>query len=106
MMSGRIARGVAALSVAMATLLAFDAADARPKRAVAAERSGIPPFCVRIVGPRGFDLPQICRFYDYQQCLRASADLHGNCVINIDYPGKITGAPGATWSQPGWQSTR
>jgi hypothetical protein len=44
-------------------------------------------------------VPQICRFFDYQQCLQAAAELRGNCVVNIDYPGKITGALGAAWSQ-------
>lgn len=70
-------------------------------RSSAAARSGIPPFCVLTGGPRGpGSLPAICRFYDYQQCLQAAADLRGNCVINVDYPGKITSAPGAAWSQP------
>lgn len=74
-----------------------DTAQARPAKAV---RSAIPPFCVLTGGPRGpGSLPAICRFYDYQQCLQAAADLRGNCVINVDYPGKITGAPGAAWSQ-------
>jgi hypothetical protein len=73
-------------------------AQARPG---AAARSGIPPFCVLTGGPRGpGSVPQICRFFDYQSCLQAAADLHGNCVINIDYPGQITGAPGAAWSRP------
>lgn len=86
------------LALSLLTVALPVVAEARAKRA--AEQSGIPPFCVLIPGPRGMPLPQICRFYDYQQCLQASADLHGNCVVNIDYPGKITGAPGATWSQP------
>lgn len=74
-------------------------ASAHPRKSAAA-RSGIPPFCVLIELGRGRALPQICRFYDYQQCLQAAADLRGNCVINIDYPGEITGAPGANWSRP------
>lgn len=72
-------------------------ADARPKKGA---RSGIPPYCVLITGPRGFPLPQICEFYDYRQCLQAAADMRGNCVINIDYPEEIRSAPGANWSRP------
>jgi hypothetical protein len=88
-----------ALVAAVAMLvLAGPPAQARPSGAA---KSGIPPFCVLTGGPRGpGSLPQICRFFDYQTCLQAAADLRGNCVINIDYPHKITGAPGATWSQP------
>ncbi|WP_295851274.1 DUF3551 domain-containing protein [Tardiphaga sp.] len=83
--------------LALAAALVPDGAQARP----GAVRSDIPPFCVLTGGPRGLgSLPQICRFFDYQQCLQAAADLRGNCVVNIDYPGKITGAPGATWSRP------
>jgi hypothetical protein len=44
-------------------------------------------------GARGFPLPQICRFFDYQQCLQAAADLHGNCVVNIDYHGEVSMPP-------------
>jgi hypothetical protein len=58
--------------------------------AATAARSGVPPFCVLKGGARGISLPQICRFYDYQQCLQAAADLNGNCVINIDYPGAVS----------------
>jgi hypothetical protein len=87
----------AALLGVSVTMLPGDIAQARSS---AAARSGIPPFCVLTGGPRGpGSLPQICRFFDYQQCLQAAANLRGNCVVNIDYPGKITGAPGAAWSQ-------
>jgi hypothetical protein len=55
---------------------------------------------VLIAGPRGYPLPQICEFYDYRQCLQAAADMRGNCVVNIDYPDRITSAPGANWSRP------
>jgi hypothetical protein len=62
--------------------------------APAAARSDVPPFCVMIGGPRGPSTrPQICRFFDYQECLQASADLHGNCVVNIDYHGPISTTP-------------
>ncbi|WP_441229244.1 hypothetical protein AB7828_01955 [Tardiphaga sp. 215_C5_N2_1] len=89
---------VAAIAIASASLPAVDSAQARPSVAAS---SGIPPFCVLTGGPRGpGSVPQICRFFDYQQCLQAAAALRGNCVVNIDYPGKITGAPGAAWSQP------
>ncbi len=88
----------AALTAAVAAL-AQAPAEARPS---AATRSNVPPFCVLTGGPRGpGSLPQICRFFDYRQCVQAAAELRGNCVVNVDYPGKITGAPGATWSQPG-----
>ena len=83
---------------ALATLVTcqLTPVEARPSKGA---RSGIPPFCVLIAGPRGFPLPQICEFFDYRQCLQAAADMRGNCVINIDYPDKITNVPGATWSR-------
>jgi hypothetical protein len=102
MVGGRIAFAVAALTLTSA-MLSADFAQARPKPrpGTAEARSGIPPYCVLTGGPRGpGSLPAICRFFDYQQCLQAAADLRGNCVVNVDYPGKITGAPGAAWSQP------
>ncbi|MET0219461.1 MAG: DUF3551 domain-containing protein [Tardiphaga sp.] len=87
----------AALIVACNAIAGVDAVHARPVRTV---RSSIPPFCVLTGGPRGpGSLPAICRFFDYQQCLQAAADLRGNCVVNVDYPGKVTGAPGAAWSR-------
>jgi hypothetical protein len=67
-------------------------APASSATAIAA-RSGVPPYCVLKGGARGIPLPQICRFYDYQQCLQAAADLNGNCVINIDYPGAVSMPP-------------
>lgn len=88
---------VAAGLAAATAFFASAPADARPPKGA---RSGIPPFCVLIGGPRGLALPQICQFYDYRQCLQAAADMRGNCVINIDYPDKITSAPGANWSRP------
>lgn len=60
-----------------------------------AAASDVPPYCVMRGGPRGpGSLPQLCRFFDYQACLWAAADLHGNCVQNIDYHGEISTAPG------------
>jgi hypothetical protein len=91
-----LASGLLAL-ILVATVLG-DSAQARSTKVA---RSGIPPFCVLTGGPRGpGSLPAICRFYDYQQCLQAAADLRGNCVVNVDYPERITSAPGATWSLP------
>jgi hypothetical protein len=59
-----------------------------------AARPGAPPYCVMTGGPRGpGSVPQICRFFDYRQCLQAAADLHGNCVVNIDYPGAVSMPP-------------
>jgi hypothetical protein len=66
--------------------------------ATAAPRSGVPPFCVLKGGARGMALPQICSFFDYQECLQAAADLHGNCVMNIDYHGEAAMSPAV--SQP------
>jgi hypothetical protein len=88
---------VLAATMVMSALTPVDARDARLKKSA---RSSIPPYCVLITGPRGFPLPQICEFFDYRQCLQAAADMRGNCVINIDYPDKITSAPGANWSRP------
>ena len=63
-----------------------------------AAKSGAPPFCVLKGGARGIALPQICRFFDYHQCLQAAADLNGNCVVNIDYHGEVSmpSAPAGT----------
>jgi hypothetical protein len=92
---------VALLGIAVLAMPDIASARAKPRQETSAARSGIPPFCVMTGGPRGpGSLPQICRFFDYQQCLQAAADLRGNCVVNVDYPGKITSAPGAAWSQP------
>jgi hypothetical protein len=88
-------RTAAAMLVACLVVFAM-ASSAAP---AAAARSGVPPFCVLIGGARGLPLPQICRFFDYQQCLQAAANLHGNCVVNIDYHGPALMPPGATWSQ-------
>jgi hypothetical protein len=75
-----------------ATALLALVALASSATAIAA-RSGVPPYCVLKGGARGIPLPQICRFYDYQQCLQAAADLNGNCVVNIDYPGAVSMPP-------------
>jgi len=88
-----------AMLLAVLALAATAVGPAQARQGTAA-RSGIPPFCVMTGGPRGpGSVPQICRFFDYQQCLEAAAQLRGNCVINIDYPGKVS-APGAPWWQP------
>ena len=66
----------------------------------AAARAGVPPYCVLTGGPRGpGSLPQICRYFDYQQCLQAAAELRGNCVVNIDYHGDISMRPTLEWSR-------
>jgi hypothetical protein len=72
------------------------AAEARPAMQPA---SAAVPYCVQIGGARGAPLPQICRFFGYQQCLQAAADLHGNCVANIDYRGPPPDTTGATWAR-------
>jgi hypothetical protein len=64
------------------------AADIAP---AAAANAGVPPFCIMRGGPRGpGSVPQLCRWYDYQSCLQAAAELNGNCVVNIDYKGKVS----------------
>jgi hypothetical protein len=62
---------------------------ATPAPAIAA--TGPPPFCVLRGGSQGGGTaPQICAYFDYQACLQAAADQHGNCVQNIDYHGSIS----------------
>jgi hypothetical protein len=83
-------------TVAAAVLVACSAMSAPTSwvTPAAAARSGAPPFCVMRGGPRGpGSVPQICRFFDYQQCLQAAADLNGNCVVNIDYQGEVSMPP-------------
>src|ERR1700730_9350117 len=83
-------------AVAAAVLLACSAMSAVASwvTPAAAARSGAPPCWVLTGGPRGpGSVPQICRFFDYQQCLQAAADLHGNCVVNIDYQGEVSMPP-------------
>jgi hypothetical protein len=62
--------------------------------APAVAAAGAPPFCVLRGGSQGGGTaPQICAYFDYQACLQAAADLHGNCVQNIDYHGDVSTAP-------------
>jgi hypothetical protein len=62
--------------------------------ATPAAAAGAPPFCVLRGGPEGASPPQTCAYFDYQACLQAAADLHGNCVQNIDYHGgEVSTAP-------------
>jgi hypothetical protein len=68
--------------------------------APAAVAAGAPPFCVLRGGPQGGLAPQICAYSDYQLCLQAAADLHGNCVQNIDYHGEVSTAPAPARSRP------
>jgi hypothetical protein len=76
-----------AIGLAFATILPLVLA-ATPAQAAA----GAPPFCVQRGGSSG-PAPQICSYFDYQACLQAAADLHGNCVQNIDYHGEVSTAP-------------
>jgi hypothetical protein len=79
---------VAAAALIFGAMSAIDAAPAT------AANAGVPPFCIMRGGPRGpGSVPQLCRWYDYQSCLQAAADLNGNCVINIDYKGKVSFDP-------------
>lgn len=86
----------AAALAGLAAALPVGTAAARP--AVRME-AGVPPYCVLIGGPRGNPLPQICRFFRYEQCLQAAADLRGNCVANIDYRGPPPDTAGAAWAR-------
>jgi hypothetical protein len=86
----------AAALAGLAAVFSAGAADARP---ASRSPSGVAPYCVMISGARGLTLPQICRFFRYQQCLQAAADLRGNCVQNIDYRGPPPDTEGATWAR-------
>lgn len=80
----RIAALIAIVLAAMAAL---------PASADAAQ-SGATPYCVKLPGSLGPDSGgNICRFFDFQQCLQAAADLRGNCVANVDYRGGVAPAP-------------
>lgn len=89
------------LAAATLALLAAVLPGAADARIASRPHAGVPPYCVLIGGARGVPLPQICRFYDYQSCLQAAADLRGNCVANIDFHGELPNAAGATWLQGG-----
>jgi hypothetical protein len=78
----------------LATALAFATLFLPVLAATPAAAAGAPPFCVlRGGGSEGATPPQICAYFDYQACLQAAADLHGNCVQNIDYHGEVSTAP-------------
>ena len=80
-------RIVAVFALATGLLLALAAAPA-------VGATGAPPFCVLRGGSQGGGTaPQVCAYFDYQACLQAAADLHGNCVQNIDYHGEISTGP-------------
>ena len=85
----RTAFSMVVLAFAANFLLAL-VASAAP----AAAATGVPPFCVSRGGSQGNgSAPQICAYFDFQACLQAAADLHGNCVQNIDYHGEVSTAP-------------
>lgn len=65
-----------------------------PQPAAAAPHQGASPFCVMpgsSDGPGG--APQVCRYFSYEECLQAAANLRGNCVANIDYQGGYERTP-------------
>jgi Protein of unknown function (DUF3551) len=78
-----------------ATVFAFATVFLPALAATPAAAAGAPPFCVLRGGAEGASPPQICAYFDYQACLQAAADLHGNCVQNIDYHGEVSTAPAA-----------
>jgi hypothetical protein len=94
-MAGSVRRiAVAARSFAFATIIILLSPAASPAPAIAA--SGVPPFCVLRGGSNGpGSSPEFCAYFDYQACLQAAADFHGDCVQNIDYHGEVSTAPTA-----------
>ena len=69
-------------------------ADRAARATPAQAAGGVPPFCIKRGGSMGPDSrAQICRWYDYQTCLQAAAELNGNCVVNIDYKGVVSLEP-------------
>lgn len=80
--------GLAIAVCLVASCAALGNADARPNGK--GVYRGPPPFCVVIRGPRGWDYPQICEFYNYRECLEAAIGPRRNCVVNIDFPGEVT----------------
>ncbi len=98
----RVVRRMIMVAVALAVCAAVLPGNVAAARTAARPVSGVPPYCVQVGGARGSPLPQICRFFDYQSCLQAAADLHGNCVANIDFHGELPNTAGATW----WHGTR
>jgi hypothetical protein len=93
-MTGSVRRiAVTASSLAFAAIILL-APAVSPAPAIAA--SGVSPFCVLRGGSDGpGSSPQLCAYFDYQACLQAAADFHGNCVQNIDYHGEVSTAPTA-----------
>ena len=85
---------LSALALAIAAALAVPAAPASAAAGVRL-RSSESPFCIMRGGRWGQNShPQICGFFDYQQCLQASAQIpSSNCVVNIDFPGEVVRTP-------------
>ena len=84
---------VLAAALAFAAALPLATTMITPAQA-ASVHHGPSPFCLlpgSSNGPGG--APQICGYYDYQQCLQAAADMNANCVANIDFPGQIVRTP-------------
>ncbi|WP_068737094.1 DUF3551 domain-containing protein [Tardiphaga robiniae] len=78
---------------AVAVALSFAALRPQPAEATPLHRDAS-PFCLlpgSSNGPGG--APQICGYYDYQECLQAAADMHANCVENIDFRGSYERTP-------------
>jgi uncharacterized protein DUF3551 len=94
-MTGSVRRiAVTASLLASAAIILLAPAVSSLAPAIAA--SGVPPFCVLRGGSDGpGSSPQLCAYFDYQACLQAAADFHGNCVQNIDYHGEVSTAPTA-----------
>jgi hypothetical protein len=82
-----------AAALAVAAFLSFATLMTTPAEA-ATLRHGPSPFCLlpgSSNGPGG--APQICGYYDYQECLQAAAEMNANCVANIEFPGEIVRTP-------------
>jgi Protein of unknown function (DUF3551) len=94
-------RRISAVAFALAAIFLLTPA-AIPLPAFAA---GTPPFCLMRGGSNGpGGSPQDCAYYDYQACLQASVETHGNCVQNIDYHGEVSTAPAP--ARPGHGAAR
>jgi hypothetical protein len=94
----RLDRSIAFLSIVLALTSIFLLGPAASRSPALA--AGAPPFCVMRGGSNGpGSEPQDCTYSSYLACLQAAADMHGNCVVNIDYHGELSNVPGATWSR-------
>jgi hypothetical protein len=87
-------RPVASLAVGLPLAAIFLLAPAATQSPAFA--TGAPPFCVMRGGSDGpGSSPEDCRYFDYQMRPQVAADMHENCVQNIDYHGSEVKNPPA-----------